>query len=415
MNFVMKRSAALLGGIGLSILMLGALGVSVSTPGAGGATKTINVGGTWPESGPTAAASIPGYGLTAYFKYVNAHGGIRGYKINYTMLNDKYDPSTTVTDTKELVEQDHIVATLGSLGTPTNLAVRSYLNAQKIPQLFLSTGYNQFSVDEKQYPYTIGFEDQYAEVAAEMAKHLVATDPSAKVAVLLQDTTLGAAYLSSFQRGLKGTKVKIVAKESYAPTTTSLTAQITALKASGANVLMIFSIPGFTGFAMSTAYGLGWHPQFYVDMSSNSSVTMRAVIKDTGSKTSVDGAIAAGFLPDPADPAIADTSGMKLYLKVMKEYCKGCTVDSVYYMHGMAEGWTFVHLVNSVRGAVTSQSIFRAMQHMTQKGNPFLLSGITIHTSPNDYHVVHQLQLFVFKGGATTGSFRPIGKLITAL
>ena len=88
--------------------------------------------------------------MNAVFSYVNAHGGVYGRKIHYTYLDDGYNPANTATLTRKLVLQNNIFADVGSLGTPTQSAVQGFLNAQKVPQLFIESGCNCWS--NSKYP-----------------------------------------------------------------------------------------------------------------------------------------------------------------------------------------------------------------------------------------------------------------------
>ena len=101
---------------------------------------TVLLGGTVPLSGEAAAFGTVGPGAKAYFDYVNSKGGVNGRKIEYRYYDDAYNPAQTVQLTRRLVEQDRVFAIFNAVGTANNLAIRDYLNAQKVPQLFVGDG-----------------------------------------------------------------------------------------------------------------------------------------------------------------------------------------------------------------------------------------------------------------------------------
>src|SRR6202040_3600442 len=121
-----------------------------------GVTDTeIKIGQTMPYSGPASAYGVIGKADLAYFKMINEQGGVNGRKINLISLDDGYSPPKTVEQTRRLVEQEQVAFLFNSLGTPTNTATRSYLNDNKIPQLFISATSAMFG-DPQHYPWTMG-------------------------------------------------------------------------------------------------------------------------------------------------------------------------------------------------------------------------------------------------------------------
>src|SRR3954468_19694543 len=110
-----------------------------SAPGI--TATTVTIGSHQPLTGPAA----PGYSeispsSKAYFDYVNAGGGINGRKIVYKYVDDAYNPTTTVDVVHRLVLQDKVFAIFNGLGTPTHTKVVDYLNAQRVPDLFVASG-----------------------------------------------------------------------------------------------------------------------------------------------------------------------------------------------------------------------------------------------------------------------------------
>ncbi|HXQ49535.1 MAG TPA: ABC transporter substrate-binding protein, partial [Stellaceae bacterium] len=203
-----------------------------------GATDTeIKIGNTWPFSGPASPTSPVERQMAGYFAMINDQGGVNGRKINFIALDDGYAPPKTVELTRRLVEQDQVLLMYGQLGTPTNVAVRPYLNAKKVPQMFVTTG-SQSLIDPKKYPWTMGLQASYAVESTVFARYILAERPNAKIGILAQDDDFGSDHVDPFIAAL-GDKAKtmIVAKTSYAVTDPTVTSQIITLKSAGADTL----------------------------------------------------------------------------------------------------------------------------------------------------------------------------------
>ena len=170
----------------------------------------------------------------AYFKMINEQGGVNGRKLNLISVDDGYSPPKTVEQTRRLVEQEGVAFIFGSLGTPTNAAIRSYLNDNKVPQLLITTGSAMFG-DPQHYPWTMGAIPNYQTEAHIFAKHILATRPDAKIGVLYQNDSCGKDYLIGLRDGLGVDHTGMVVKEaSYEVTDPTIDLQVVTLKGSGA-------------------------------------------------------------------------------------------------------------------------------------------------------------------------------------
>src|SRR5215510_302682 len=227
----------------LTVCALGALMLATVATGAAsetGVTSTqVVIGGTVPLSGVASAYQSVAKGAAAYFRYVNAHGGVNKRKIKYIYKDDGYDPSKTVDRTRELVQQDKVFAIFNSLGTEQNLATRAYLNALKIPQLFVASGATTFGKDYKQYPWTIGYQPNYRAEGTIYGRYVAKKMPKARVGVLYQNDDYGKDLLNGLSIGL-GKKAKlIVSKQSYDVSDPDVQSQVARLKSAKVNVLMV--------------------------------------------------------------------------------------------------------------------------------------------------------------------------------
>jgi branched-chain amino acid transport system substrate-binding protein len=368
-------------------LATGATAASSADPGVTG--KTILLGGTSPLSGTASAYASVARGADAYFKYVNDRGGVNGRSITYKVVDDAYNPSQTVTATRQLVEQDKVFAIFNSLGTEHNVATRAYLNANKVPQLFVASGATTFGRDYKQYPWTIGFQPSYRAEGWIYGKYLARSKPGAKVAVLLQNDDYGKDLMAGLKQGIARSKVKVVAAQPYEVTATDVQAQVAKLKASGADVLALFATPRFAIQSYVFANRLGWRPLIINNAVSSASNVM-TLASEGGSNKAVENSISIVFLKDPTDAKWRNDPAIKLYRTVMARYAKGANVKDVYHVYGMAAAHEAVRVLKAAGKTPTRAAVMTQARQLTDASNPFLLPGIAIKTTATDRFPIEQ-------------------------
>ena len=288
-----------------------AVGIPAATAGqqdAPGVTPTtVLIGGTVPLTGPAAAFGVVGPGAAAYFAYVNDHGGVNGRKIIYKYYDDGYDPAQTVQLTRQLVQQDNVLAVFNTIGTPNALAVQPLLNQLKVPGLFAGTGASAFN-DFKQYPWTMGYLPSFSAEGAIYGRQIAAKKPRAKIGVLYENSDFGDDLLAGLKKGLGG-KAKIVAALGYEATDSDVASQVSRLKGAGADTFMIFATPLFAIKAYIDMHKLGWRPQVYVSSVSIEPTVMQIATASTSPATTA-GSTSIAFVKDPTqarwakDPAV---------------------------------------------------------------------------------------------------------------
>ena len=378
----------------------------VATPGV--SATEIHLGSSVPLSGEAAIAGNVARGIDAYFKYVNDKGGVFGRNITFTYLDDGYDPGRSVNNTIRLIQQEQVLAVFSSLGTSNNLAVRKLLNDAKVPQLYVSSGATTFGRDYKKYPWTIGYIPPYSEEGALYGRYVVKNIKRPKLAVLYQNDDYGRDLLGGLRRGL-GVKAKsIVASVGYDPTSTDVQPQVTQLKASKANVLMVFAFGKFSLQAFNAVSRLGWKPQIFVNDVSSASALMAIV-----PQSAANGAISIVFGKDPASPLWRNDKGIKLFQTILGKYGTSITSRDLkdgYFTAGMATAFTMVDTLKKAGKNLTRQTLMNAATHLDEKGNPFVLPGIVIHTTPSSRFPLTQVRLQRWSGNA----WHPFGKLISA-
>lgn len=377
----------------LALVMVGAVSAfglsgAFATPAATpGVTKTsVLIGGTFPLSGPASSYAPIARGMAAYFSFINARKGkdgkrgVYGRLINFKYLDDGYNPANTVQLTRQLVEQDHVFATVGALGTEPQTAVRGYLNDAKVPQLFVSTGATTWGRDYKKYPWTIGWQPDYQAEGKAYGDYINSHKKTAKIGVLFQNDDYGKDYLNGFKKGLKKTS-RIVGQEGYEVTTPSVASQVAKLKATGADTFVILATPKFTIQALVIAYKLGWHPTLVVNSVGAAAYYLAIATASAGSADAVKGVITDNYILDPGDPTEAKLPGMKLYRRLMAKYGpSGAKVVDINYLYGMAKAHTFITTLYQAGKNPTRASIMRAAIHLNES-NPFVLPKVKVHTT----------------------------------
>jgi len=358
-----------------------------STPGV--TATTITIGGTVPITGPAALFGSVGRGADAYFKYVNAHGGVNGRKIKYLYRDDAYDPSKTVQLTRELVENDKVFAIFSTIGTDNTVATTDYLNAAKVPQLFAGTGTARVGDAYKTHPWTMGYLPSFRAEGAIYGR-AIANQTGAKVAVLSEASDFGKDMSDGLKLGLGAKASAIVSEQAYQPTDTSIDSQMSTLHASGANVLVLNVTPQYAILAYLAAHKFGWHPKIYVSSICISPNVMDIVRASVGQD--VNGSLSIAFVKDPTDKVWAKDPVVALYKSILKKYAPGARPEDVYNFYGMGVAFTMVDALKHAGKSPTRASLLTAAQHLNEV-NPFMRPGVKIATSPTDYYPISKAQL----------------------
>ena len=358
-----------------------------------GVTATsVLLGGTVPLTGEAAAFGSVGPGAKAYLDYVNSKGGVLGRKIEYRYYDDAYNPAQTVQLTRRLVEQDKVFAVFNSVGTANNLAIRDYLNAQSVPQLWAADGSQSIGRSFGRYPWTMGFLMSYRGEGDVYGTTLVKTRPRARIAVLYENTELGRDMLTGLTRAIAGKGPRIVAKQAYEFTGADVSAQIGLLKAAGADTLMLFATPKFFIQAITTTHRLGWKPKVYIASVSIEPTIMGIARFNAPELTK--GALSIAFVKNPSDPVWAKDPVVALYRSIMRKHNPTGRPTDVYNWYGMTVAWTMVETLRKAGKNLTRAGLLKAAQSLDTAANPFMLPGIRLQTSRTDYRPMEHVYLY---------------------
>lgn len=398
----MTRIGSRIAAIAGFLMALAACGGSTTTASpqtdVGITSDTILIGNTNALSGPASAYGTISNASLAYYTYINNQGGINGRKISYKILDDVYNPANTVTLTKQLVEQDKVFAIFGGLGTQDQTSVREYMNARRVPQIFVYTGATTWGLDYSKNPWTIGWIPSYQAESHIYAKDILANHSSAKIGVLYQNDDYGQDYLKGLSDGLGSSAALIVDKESYDVTTANTASQLATLKAKGVDTLFLFSTPKFTIQSLAIVTKLNWEPAIYLNSVSNPTVYMGLAKKAGAALKNV---TSIAYLKDPTDPQWANDAGMQLYKTIIAN-CSTCDASNGFNISGVAAAYTLVDVLKKAGSNLTRKNVIDIAANQLNETNPFTLPGVVVKTSSTDHFPISQMQVETWSGTGWT-------------
>ena len=389
----MKRKFLALMVAGLSATLVSGVALAQKKYDPGATDKEIKLGNINPYSGPASAYGAIGKSMEAYFKKVNAEGGVNGRQIKFITVDDGYNPARTVEMARKLVEEEEVLATVGVLGTPPNSAIHKYMNQKKMPQLFVATGATKWG-DPKNFPWTMGWQPNYQGESKIYAQHLLETKPNAKIGILYQNDDYGKDYLKGFVDGL-GDKAKtmIVKQLTYEVTDPTIDSQMVELKASGADVFFNITTPKFAAQAIKKAAEIGWKPQHYLNNVSNS---VGAVMVPAGAENGV-GILSVFYLKDPTDSQWANTPEFKEWLTFMQKSMPGSDIKDLNYVFGYTMAQGVVQVLKQAGDNLTRENIMKQAASLDMN-LPMLLPGVNVKTGADDFYPIERGQLARWDG-----------------
>jgi branched-chain amino acid transport system substrate-binding protein len=383
-----------------SAVLAGLLAASVATAANAqkkydpGATDTeIKIGNIMPYSGPLSAYATIGKTEAAYFKKINEEGGINGRKINFISYDDGYNPAKTVEQARKLVEDDEVLLIFNPLGTAGNTAIQKYMNAKKVPQLFVSTGAAKWN-DPKNFPWTMGWQPNYQTEARIYAAYILKNHPGKTIAILYQNDDFGKDYVIGLGEGLGDQANKLIILEtSYETTSPTVDSQVVQIKAANPDILINISTPKFAAQAIKKLSELKWKPVHFL---TNVSGSIGGVMKPAGFEND-QGILSTTYLKDPQDPQWKNDPGLNEWRAFMtKWYPEGDQQDAAtVFAYGVARG--LEQVLRQCKDDLTRANVMKQAANLNFKIGIFL-PGTTIKTSPTDYAPLEQLQMMRFKG-----------------
>jgi ABC-type branched-subunit amino acid transport system substrate-binding protein len=393
MSFVTRRVAA----FSTAIILLSASGSSVvaqKSYDTGATDAEIKIGNIMPYSGPQSAWSMNGRTEAAYFRKINAEGGINGRKIKFISYDDAYSPPKAVEQARRLVESDEVLLIFHSLGTPSNTAIQKYMNTKKVPQLFVASGATKWN-DPKNFPWTMGWQPNYQSEARVYARYILKEKPNARIGVLYQNDDYGKDYLKGLKDGL-GEKAgsMIIAADAYEVAEPTIDTHIVKMKSLDADVFVDVTGPKFAAQAIRKAAEIGWKPLHFLN---SVSASIGAVIRPAGPENA-QGIISVAYLMDALDPQWKDTPGMKAFDEFLaKDFPEGNRADSLV-MGGFNVAQALVQVLKQCGDNLTRENVMAQAGNLKDFRTTNLLPGITVNTSTTDFAPIKQMQLRKLSG-----------------
>ena len=361
----------------------------------GATDNEIKIGNIMPYSGPLSAYALIGRTEAAFFTKINAEGGINGRKIKFITYDDAFSPPKTVEQARKLVESDEVLLIFQSLGTPTNNAIRPYMNMKKVPQLFVATGATQFG-ERKSFPWTMGWQPTYQTEGRIYAKYIMQNLPQGKIGILYQNDDSGRDYVKGLKDGLgaEAAKRMIVAELPYDPSEPTVDSQIVTLRTMGADIFFNESSPKFAAQAIRKAAEIGWKPVQFLASISNS---VGSVLKPAGLENAK-GILSTNYLKDPTDPTWKEDPAIKEWAAFMDKYFPEGDKTSTFSVYGYLTAQTMVQVLKQCGDELTRENVMRQAANLKDFELGLLLPGIKINTSPTDYFPIEQMQMSRFNG-----------------
>jgi branched-chain amino acid transport system substrate-binding protein len=368
---------------------------------------TITFGSSYPQSGLYAPFSDVATGYKSYFKYINTEqGGVKiagkKYKIQIKDKDDQYNAAKTISNTQSLVNDDKVFGMFAVIGTANNIGIRDFLGQQCLPDLFAGTGSPAWG--NTKYPWLIGGTlPPYSDEVKAFVDYLKKHKPSAKVAVLSATDDFGKAYLETFQKLIKGTKITVVKKETYNPEDNKVDSQITSLAATNADALLAGATLLACPQALQKVKASSWNPIIYM------SGTCAAKVLVGIAGPAADGLISSTNFKDPSNPKFNNDPAMKLYRAKVKKYTPNPKVDisNGIVAFGWTQGALLVEALKNAKAA-TRAGVMESALTLKAKGIGLLLDGLTLHSGKNDKFLGENFQVVQYV--AKKGYFNDIDK-----
>ena len=378
--------------------MIGALSPALAQKnyGPGVSDTEIKIGNIMPYSGPASAYGAIGRTEAAYFKMINDQGGINGRKVDFISYDDGFSPPKSVEQARKLVEGDEVLLVFQPLGTAPNVAIQKYLNAKKVPHLFIASGATRFG-EPKNFPWTMGWQPNYQSEGRIYAKYILDKFPNGKIAVLWQNDDAGKDALKGLRDGL-GDKASsmIVADKSYEVSDPSIDSQIVALHDSGADIFFSWAAPKGSAQAIRKVGELGWKPKFFL---ANTATSVASVLKPAGLDYSK-GIISTAYLKDPTDPTWDKDPAVQSWRAFMDKYYPDGDKANANNLYGYVQAEAMVQVLKQCGDILTRENVMKQAANLKNFHSDLMLPGIMVNTSPDDYFPIEQMQLMRFNGEA---------------
>ncbi|MEH2531853.1 branched-chain amino acid transport system substrate-binding protein [Bradyrhizobium sp. AZCC 1588] len=363
----------------------------------------IRIGNLMPYSGSLEIFGAIGRAEAAYFEMLNQRGGINGRKVRFISYDDKSDPASALSLTRNLVEEDKVLLMFGSFGTPGNFAVRKYLNERQIPQLFVASGDDHLS-DPSLFPWTMGWQPSFREEGRIYANYIQAFYPGKRIVVLWQNDHFGREVIKGMEDGLGPVARMIRVGIAYDLRDELLDTHVSILKRSGAEILVFAGVPENAAKVIRLAASLDWRPVFIMNQMASSIGTG---LKPAGLENAV-GVTTAAYLKDANDPAWKDEQSGADWQSFLENYRRAGGQDESAAMFGYAAAETLAQVLRQCGDDLSRENVMKQAAALKNYQGSVLLPGIKISTGPWNFRPIKHMRLVQFDGR----TWQPIGDVL---
>ena len=380
--------------IATTLLIAGGVSAAEKNYGPGVSDTEIKLGQTVPYSGPASAFSSYGRTMTGYFQMINDGGGINGRRIDLISRDNAFSPPKAIEQTRKLVEDDGVLADVGTVGTTPNVAIQKYLNGAKVPHVFVSAGGRRFA-DPQNFPWTVPMYPGFEMEGKTFGQYILKNKLDAKVGVLYQNDDYGKDFLTGLKAAL-GEKTKIVAEVAYEITEPTIDSQIVRLKDSGADVLIYFSTPKFTAQGLRKVKEIGWRPLQFLASPTNS---VKTVLEPAGFDNA-QGIITTQFTKQAGDPAWAGDAEVNEYVEFMKKWVPNDNPGDFVALSGYVIAQGIAQAIKQCGDDLTRENLLKQATSMRGQRFKMMLPGIRLNTTAEDYAPYLTLRMARFEGSS---------------
>jgi branched-chain amino acid transport system substrate-binding protein len=361
-----------------------------------GVTDTeIKIGQTVPYSGPASAFSSYGRVMAGYFQMLNEKGGINGRKVNLISLDNAFSPPKALEQTRKLVENDEVLADVGTVGTVPNIAIQKYLNQNKVPHVFASAGGRRFN-DPQNFPWTVPSYPAFQMEGATFGKYILKNMPNAKIAVLYQNDDYGKDFLTGLKDALGSDANKIIAEANYELTSPTIDSQVIQLKISGADTLLHFSTPKFAAQALKKVHELNWTPTQFLASPINS---VQTVLTPAGLEN-VQGVLTTQFTKQAGDPTWAQDPEVIEFLAFMKKWVPNDSPNDFIALSGYINAQAIAIALKRCGDDLTRDNLLNQATSFKKDRVAMLLPGVELNNSKENYAPYGSLRMAKFENAS---------------
>ena len=389
-----RRSVLWVAVAGIAIGTIGGAWAAEKQYGPGVSDTEIKLGQTVPYSGPASAFSSYGRTMAGYFQMINEAGGINGRKITLISLDNAFSPPKAIEQTRKLVEDDGVLADVGTVGTTPNVAIQKYLNGAKVPHIFISAGGRRFA-DPQNFPWSVPMYPGFEMEGKTFGQYILKTKPDAKVGVLYQNDDYGKDFLTGLKTAL-GDKTRIVAEVAYEITEPTIDSQMVRLKDSGADVVLYFSTPKFTAQGLRKVKEMNWSPLQFLASPTNS---VKTVLEPAGFDNA-QGIMTTQFTKQAGDPAWANDPEVKEYVAFMKKWVPNDNPGNFVALSGYVISQGIAQALKQCGDDLTRENLLKQATSMKGQRFKMMLPGIQLNTTPQDYAPYQSLRMAKFEGSS---------------